>query len=285
MTDASTRDATRGERGTIVAFPFGPEELIGLRAELGAGTQLHGCQSRDELIAMVARVGPDLVLMAVRDRASESTAPVMRRVCREFPGTPVVAYCALTYADVHGAIDAGAAGVRRLVVHGYDSLRVTLMEVRCETARNRLADVVMAELQDLDSELLRWMVRHCLTHAPEHPTVESVARARRVSVGTLTNHLRRDGCASPGRVLSWCRVLAAAAGMEAPGRSVSRVAADLGFSNASELHMLLKRHTGLRASELRARGGLAHAARLFRAHLGAAAERPRPAAAGRGPGD
>jgi AraC-like DNA-binding protein len=279
MTDASTPDDARRDQGTIVAFPFGPEEIAGLRAGLGAGTRLHACQSAEELMSAVARHAPDLVLVAVRDRASASNAPLMRRVSREFPGTPVVAYCALAYDDLHGALAAGRAGVRRLVVHGHDSLRAVLQQVRCDTERHQLADAVLGALDDGVSELLRWMVRYCVTHAREHPSVASVAAARRVSVGTLTNHLHRDGCAPPGRIIGWSRVLAAAAGMRTPGRSISRIAADLGFSNASELHMLIKRHTGLRATELRARGGLAHAAELFRAYLAAHAAPARRVAA------
>lgn len=258
---------SHGSTTAIVAFPFQRDELSVLRSELAGAADLRCCQSAAEVLGLAAESPPRLFLVGMHDRRGTSTVPMIDILRREFPRVPVVAYCELTYDDLRAALAAGHAGVQDLVVRGYDSTLAVLQRILREAQGRDVADVVLTEIAPLATPMLRELLVHGITHAHRNPSVAQVAAALRVSPVTLTGALRRDGLPAPGQVLSWCRLLVAAARMENPGSSVSRVAAELGFASASELRMMLMRHTGLRPSEVRACGGLRLLAERFRARL------------------
>jgi AraC-like DNA-binding protein len=218
----------------------------------------------------IAELSPAAVLMDVCDRAGEPTVSLMRRVRLGYPRIPVIAYCGLTYADVRAAIAVSRAGVDDLVIRGYDSVRVVLQQVLQTDARRHVVAVVLAALAPAAADPVRALLAFGLTHAHARPSVRQAAAAAGVSVATLARTLRRAGFPTARCLLSWCRLLVAADRLESPGHPVSGIAEELGFGDASELRMMLMRHTGLRPSEVRQRGGLAFLAATFRARLAAA---------------
>jgi AraC-like DNA-binding protein len=261
----------------IVAFPFRKDELSVLRSELAGAADLQCCQSAVEVLGLAAESPPLVFLVGMRDRRGASTVPVIDVLRREFPRVPVIAYCELTYGDLREAFAAGHAGVQHVVVRGYDSTLGVLQRILREAQGCDVLDVVLTEIAPLATPTLRELLVHGITHAHRHPSVAQVAAALRVSSVTLTSALRRDGLPAPGQVLSWCRLLVAARGLENPGCSVSRVAAELGFASASELRMMLMRHTGLRPGEVRACGGLPFLAARFHGRLSEYPDVPRAA--------
>jgi AraC-like DNA-binding protein len=252
---------------TVVAFPFRSTELPTIRAELAGWADLCLCDDAEQLIRRVVVDRPIAVLLAVRERELGSAVPVIRRVRRESPDTPIVGYCELTYADLRGSVAAGSAGVDRIIVRGYDSARLVIEQSVVVADRRRVANAVLRELGPDVDEPLRWLIEYSVAHCREGVTVESAARAKDVSPGTLNNQLRRYRHPSPGRIISWCRLLVSADQLENPRRAVSHVAQEAGFATACELRMMLKRYTGLRPRDVRARGGLLFLAACCRRSL------------------
>jgi len=107
------------------------------------------------------------------------------------------------------------------------------------------------------------VIEYCIEHARAAPTVAQLAAAIGVHRKTLVNWMLQDHLPPPRAITGWCRILLAARLLEDPGRSVESVALDLGFGSGTELRNMLRRYTGLRAGEIRGRGGFQQVLHLF----------------------
>jgi AraC-like DNA-binding protein len=111
------------------------------------------------------------------------------------------------------------------------------------------------------------LVRYCLEHASETPTVGDISRALGVHRRTLVNRMQQAMLPPPSELWAWARLLLAARYLEVPGRSVEWVASPVGSPSANALRNALKRYTGMVPSELREDHGFARATLAFRSAL------------------
>ena len=189
------------------------------------------------------------------DRVGASTAPLVGALRRDFPRIPVVAYCDHRRDRSTDILALARAGVHELVFRGADDVRPALASALASAVRHCTATALVAELHAVVPASVLPVVAYCLDHAAEPLTVQSVARALGVHRKTLVYRFRLAQLPPPRTIIAWCRLLIAARMLADPGRTVEQVALDLDFPSGTALRNLMKRHTGLRAAELRALGG------------------------------
>jgi methylphosphotriester-DNA--protein-cysteine methyltransferase len=76
-----------------------------------------------------------------------------------------------------------------------------------------------------------------------------------------------EGLPPPSELLVWCRLLLVSHLLATTVRTVESVAMELEFPSDTALRNTIKRYTGMRASEVRERGGLVCMLQAFRDRL------------------
>ncbi len=225
-----------------------------------------------DLQALVLGGRVNLVILECRDRNGCETLPVVQAIRHGYPSVPIVAY---TYPGRTSSSDILAmahAGVHELIMQGFDDVGIALRTVTESAARRCAASRVMDALgRDLPATVLPF-VHFCLERGWSTPTVTEAAAYLGVHRKTLVYRFRSTGLPSPSAMIGWCRLFTAAHMLEDPSRSVSTIALSLDFSSSAALRGMLRRYTGLRPQELRARGGLDAVLSCFRERLRATRE-------------
>lgn len=214
------------------------------------------CDTRDDLLARADRGDASAVILSPRDRAGASTVACVGSLRESVPARPVVAYCDVSVHDPREILEIVRAGASDLVIHGHGdspaTLRAALERAHEDSARDRVLRRVRPEI----APAARSIVEHCIAHARNDLTVDSVAAALGVHRRTLTNRLARAGYPPPRATIAWSCLLVAAALLEDPSRSIEHIALELEYPSATAFRNALKRHTGLRPTEVRENGGL-----------------------------
>ena len=214
------------------------------------------CERASELAPRVlAAKSVAAIVVEPCDDMGSSTAPLVGALRRDFPRIPVVAYCDHRRDRSTDILALARAGVHELVFRGADDVRPVLTSALASAVRHCTATELLEELQNVLPPNVVPVVRYCLEHAAEPLTVQRIANALGVHRKTLVYRLRQARLPAPRAVIAWCRLLVAARLLEDPGRTVEQVALDLDFPSGTALRNMIKRHTGLRPAELRARGG------------------------------
>ncbi|GAC1479731.1 MAG: hypothetical protein NVS1B4_24490 [Gemmatimonadaceae bacterium] len=224
------------------------------------------CSSGREVAALVRALSPAAVVVELRDAAGFSTAPVISMLRREFPSIPVLAYCGLTQAEARDMFLAARAGASSVILRGVDDERTMLDRCLARAADDSVRDRFVRALPGLPVSIAPF-VDFCFTNGRRAFAITEAADALGVHRKTLVNRLSVAGWPTPTAVAGWVRIFVAASLMEDPGRTVERVALDVGLPSAAALRNMLRRRTGLRPAEVRAAGGLAAVLAIFRDRL------------------
>jgi AraC-like DNA-binding protein len=221
------------------------------------------CDTNDELLARASVGRSAAVILSPRDGAGASTADCVGSLREAVPARPVLAYCDVSVHNPREILEIVRAGASDLVLHGHGDSPVTLRAAIERAHQDSARDRVLRGLRpELPSEA-RGIVEYCVTHARNDLTVDGIAAALRVHRRTLTNRLARAGYPPPRVTIAWTCLLVAAALLEDPSRTVERIALELEYPSATAFRNALKRHTGLRPSEVRENGGLAYVLHIF----------------------
>jgi transcriptional regulator GlxA family with amidase domain len=110
-------------------------------------------------------------------------------------------------------------------------------------------------------------VQHVTAH-PETQRVADLANALGYHRKTLVNHCTQARVPPPQELMAWCRLTVAAGLLQTTPRTIESVALGLDFPSDTALRNMMKRYTGLRASEVRAAGGMRAVIAAFEAALG-----------------
>jgi transcriptional regulator GlxA family with amidase domain len=70
------------------------------------------------------------------------------------------------------------------------------------------------------------------------------------------NHLRAAAAPPPQELLAWCRLSVVAELLSTTPRTIESIALQLDFPSDTALRNMMKRYTGLRATDVRTRGGI-----------------------------
>ena len=172
----------------------------------------------------------------------------------EYPSLAIIAY-----ADVTGEIeyyDLGELGVDGVLLagqHDPGQIRDLVDQAMGANSAVRVAKELEGRFGAVGSRAVAWAIEHATSDA----SVERFAAAMGRTPRGLVSALHRSGLPSPKTLLLWGRLLRAGAYLGRDRRTVEETAFLLGYSTASSLARAMKKNTGLTASEVATRGGLA----------------------------
>jgi AraC-like DNA-binding protein len=243
--------------GRVMALLADDETRRRLQSALGGQMTALGCRTASDVERTVSTQHPDCVLVTPWDESGRPSAMIVRRLRSRFPWLPIAVYCHLEVRSVHEVAVLAQAGADTVIVHGHDDPGRRLRERLALAWSLRAAEEVIAALGRWETPETAPILGYCLRHATEPLTVRAVAEALSIDRKTLGNRLTAAGLPAPRILIPWCRLLCVARWLEQRDRSVEQAALRFHFGSGSALRNMFRRYTGLRASDVRARGGMA----------------------------
>lgn len=243
----------------MVALVLGPDERRRVADAVRSRADVRFVERLDELkLALGTEEQPVLALLVEpRDRDDRQVASAVRSLRQRLPALPIIGYCGIGHEHSASIRELAVAGVHELVFRGIDDTGVMLRSVLGSAAHATVADAILGELLPLIPAPLHPFIQFCLKSPHHAHSVGGVAAALGINRKTLVNYCARASLPSPGRLLSWCRLLLAAHYLATTTRTAERIALQLDFASDTALRNMIKRYTGLRAHELRHRHGAA----------------------------
>jgi AraC-like DNA-binding protein len=176
-----------------------------------------------------------------------------------FPGVATIAVVAGPDQRASARLlELGACGVRRLVDlsarEGWRQLR-ELVTQPCSPVAAMILGTVVPALGDIPPDC-RHFFEVLSRHAPQLPTVRSLAQQLNVRPSTFMSRFFRTGLPSPKRYLAAMRLVHAAGLLELGGLSVTDVAYRLDYSSPQSFGRHVRTALGLTAAEFRRRYSL-----------------------------
>jgi AraC-like DNA-binding protein len=248
-----------GHAPTIVALVLG----AGVRAQVERSLMHVGnarfCELAAQLAPLVEATRAAAIVTEVFDAAQESVADALAELHVRAPDLPLILLVTLRPPVLREAL-AIAARVENAaaVVQGVDDLGAVVgASVAQAGAADTASQIISAVLPHLPAGLEPFF-RYCALHAGKPLQVSVAVDGSRIARRTLDERLRRSGFPSAEELIGWHRILYAARELDRPGRTVESVAGELGFSSASALRNLYRRHARLTPIIARDRGGFAY---------------------------
>jgi len=273
---------SQGSRPVVVALVLGEDERRRISDAVRTRADVRFVERLDELLSTLRTEERPILALLVepRDRDHRQVAGAVCALRQRLPTLPIIGYCRIGHEHSAAIRELAVAGVHELVFRGVDDSGGMLRSVLSSAAHATVADAILGELLPLIPAPLHAFIRFCLT-SPQHAhSVGAVAGALGINRKTLVNYCARANLPSPGRLLSWCRLLLAAQYLATTTRTVERIALQLDFASDTALRNMIKRYTGMRAQELRHRDGasvvLAHLTRALASHRAAHTARAEP---------
>jgi AraC-like DNA-binding protein len=225
------------------------------RARLQSAFQSHAklrfCATGEHLLRLVRSETARLIIVEPWDDRGTSTALTIATIRSEFPDVRVLAYCRLQPDDCHELPALGRAGATLVVFRELDDKGPALRDVLDETYDSACAASVVERVRSLAPPITRSIAGYCARHASKSLSVEELAFAFGITRRTLVNRLVRAGLPPPSTLITWCRLLRATCDLQGNGMTVKQIAHAHGFGRTTTFRRVLKRHTGLRPSDLK----------------------------------
>ena len=243
----------------VAALIRSASERVRFTSALQRNITVHFADTASEILEQITNGRVDAVIVGLHNERGESLASAAQSIRRRFPFVTVLFYLSLVGADVREALAlATSIAPNAVIIRGIDDLSLTITQAVLGTretgATNELLTLMSRMTAPGLSETLSFMARH--TTRPLH--VADVAHFTGVSRRTLFNRFHRAGLPTVARCIHWLRILHAVARLDAPDITVELVADQLGFPSSSTLRHLLKRLTGMTASQIRQAGGFSY---------------------------
>lgn len=248
--------AARSEH-LVIGLVHGPAERARIASTLRARSMQAVFVDRvGELADAVthARAQIAAIIVEVRDADGVPIHEVIGDMHAGGTGMPLVAYCrpgAEHSSDIRALVLAGA---HQLLFHGIDDTGIALRHILDAAQQSAVGERAREELMCVIPPKLSAFVSH-VTRYPATQRVSEVAIALGYHRRTLVNHCAQVGFLSPHELLCWCRLAVAGELMARSSRTIEAIAHELDFSSDTGLRNMMKRYTGLKASEVRERGG------------------------------
>ena len=273
LADYSRLNQTKAHERVVAALVTDRRDLARLQEALrpSAAAQapgvLHAFTRVSALDAALQRAHFDVLVIEPTDADGVATEGTIRSIRERYPRLSVLGHVVMKPGMSSQVLSFARAGVHELIVAGIDDSALVLRHALQRASRRCLAEEVFAEVSGSLPREAAKLVRYCLEHASESPSIDDISRALGVHRRTLVNRMQSAMLPPPSELWAWSRVLLAARYLEVPGRSVEWVALTVGYPSANALRNALKRYTGLVPSELREDDGFARATLAFRAAL------------------
>jgi AraC-like DNA-binding protein len=270
--------AARSRDGRVLALLADDEARGRVHAALGGQMTPLACRTASDVELTVSAQHADCVLVTPWDDRGKPSVPTVRRLRSRFPWLPIAVYCHLEPKSAHEIAALTQAGADTFIISGYDDLGLSLRQRIAFAFSKQAAEDALVALAPWQTPESAPILSYCLYHSAEPLTVHAVADALSLNRKTLGSRLAAAGLPPPSVLIPWCRLLCAARWLERPERSVEQAALVLRFGSGSALRNMFRRYTGLRAGEVRARGGLTCVLSVLTRELSQSASVQRPVA-------
>lgn len=242
--------------GVVFALVLGKVERARIATALRGEYDVRFVERGPELLKLARSACSTVaaVMLEMRDADGRSTCDIVSQISVSELSPPVLAYCRAG-AELSGEIrNFVLAGVRELVFDGVDDVGVALRALLSSAQQTQVGDRVANALMQALPPILGPFVRYVTAH-PETQRVADVADALGYHRKTLVNHCAQAIAPPPQELLAWCRLSVVAELLSTTPRTIESIAFQLDFPSDTALRNMMKRYTGLRASDVRARGG------------------------------
>ena len=217
---------------------------------------------------LTAPVNCDALILVPEDRTGRTALPTVERVAREWPGIALVMLCSSRAATGTSLRHLVIAGAHQLVFEGmHDTAAIIAAAVEHARAEGA-ADLVFRDMALLVPPALHSIVMAVLGRPDVLTTVQELSIFLGVHRRTLLNRCTKERFLQPAELITWCRLAVVSHFLERTGATVESLALKFGFPSHTALRNLIKRYTGMRATEIRSHGGLALTLAAMRARVG-----------------
>ena len=255
----------------IVALVVGAGERARIQEALRGRYTLRFVDTVSRLEATLDAHAEQIAALIVEshDADRRPSCDTVRFVRSARPQLTVVGYCraGIAYSDDIRAL--AAAGVHELLFRGIDDVGSALRAVLAQAQQASAGEIVAAAFVPLVPERLWLFVRHVTRHPVESQRVGDVAHALGCHRKTLVNHCAQALLPPPQEMLAWCRLGVVGYLLSSSQSTVEAIALQLDFPSDTALRNLVKRHVGIRATEVRALGGLKRVVAAFESAVAA----------------
>lgn len=222
----------------------------------------------DDLLRELGRGdGCDVVVVGPRDAEGRGTEWLVERIARGWPGVAVVMFFPPRTVPDFSPRSFLLAGAHQLVYEGVNDTALTIAQAVENARRECSADIVFRAIQTVVPPALHpWA--HAVVSSPHRVvSVTTLAADQGVHRKTLVNRCARLGFLSPAEMIAWCRLCVVGHLLERTGATVESIALNLEYPSHTALRNRMKRYTGMKATEVRAAGGLAAVVEAFSRRL------------------
>ncbi len=226
--------------------------LARARAAVGSAHDIRLASDWAEVLRAVDRAAAEAVLIDPGLASTLDTRDLAHAIARR-PGVPVVMYTTVSGRSMRGVATLAAAGVRHLLLCGYDdrpeTIRRMVDQLPSAAASSAFLRRFDGALETLPGNVAAGIRR--LFHAPGRMrNVGDLAAACGVSPRMLYRHLTRARLTSPHLLIATARVLRAAHHVYS-GTAVGRAAETVGYQSTRLLRTHFAVTTGLKPRDVR----------------------------------
>lgn len=253
----SGQEAEPRESPILLALVLGTEERRRVSDAVRDRAQVRFVERIEELLFNLrSETRPILALLVEpTDRDNRKLAGTVCSLKQQMPALAIIGYCRIGHEHSASIRELAAAGVHELVFRGVDDSGVVLRSIVGSAVQACAAEVILVRTLPLLPTPLHPFIKFCIANPQNAHTVGEVASALGVNRKTLVNYCARASLPPPASLLAWCRLLLAAHYLGTTTRTVEKIALQLDFPSDTSLRNLIKRYTGVRALELKTRGG------------------------------
>jgi len=254
---------------TVVACGCSPLQRARLQDSIRGTAQMYVVEDLRSLwlSAQESFRSPAVVVLAVSADTARDAVAMVRDLRMRCPRAALVAYCGGVREAPASIAALAAAGVHQFLFAEVNDRGATLRAI-IENARQQCtADVVLAALRPLIPAPIHPMAEALLSRPAVVCDVRALAAALGVHRKTLFNRCTSTSFVAPAELVTWTRLALVAYLLETTGFTVERIALETGYPSPTALRNTMKRYTGMRATDIRAGGGLAVVIDCLRSRL------------------
>ena len=260
----------------VWAYGCSPVQRARLTDATRGRARLRVLESAAELTACLRLPeAPDVIVVSVVEAEAREAAALLRLIAASCPRAALVGYVDGDPAMLPGIASLAAAGVHQLLFTGMNDTGAQCRAVLQEARRQCAAAVVLAALRSVFPDALHPVAEAALARPAAVTDVRALADALGVHRKTLFNRCARACSLPPAGVLGFTRLALVAYLLESTTHTVESIALELGYPSPTALRNGIRRYTGLRATDIRAGGGLSLVLGALRTRLEATAP-PQP---------
>jgi len=267
---------TKASEALVISCGCSALQEARLHDALRGIAQLRALQRLEALSVTEWLDVPDLVIIAIEPAAARDCVALAREMRLRCPRTALVAYCS-GVTDTPASIGAlAAAGIHQFLFADINDRGCMLRAILNSARHQCVTELVTSALRKVLSPVLQPIVEAALTRPEVVTDVSSLAEALGVHRKTIFNRCGRWGNLGPQELLTWIRLALVAYLLESTACTVEGISLQLGYPSPTALRNTIKRHVGLRATEIRREGGLQLVLDRFRNRIRSADTTPVP---------